>query len=117
MSSLLDLAPAPPALPSRQLKLTSIYLVHREKKDEESGQAIAGHFGCASQGGPCLLLKLRWIGTQRVQMKGVLPWLVRQACCAGSALAALVGPIYKIFFSSPCTISIPGSPSPSKLGW
>jgi hypothetical protein len=28
-------------------------------------------------GGPCWLLKLRWMGTQRVQMKGVLPWLVR----------------------------------------
>ncbi len=31
-------------------------------------------------GGPCWLLKLRWMGTQRVQMKGVLPW----AHCAGT---------------------------------
>jgi hypothetical protein len=36
-------------------------------------------------------------------MKGVLPWLVRGACCAGqkdfcSALAALVGPVQNIIF-------------------
>ncbi len=41
--------------------------------------------------------------TQRVQMKGVLPWLVRWACRADSrdfysALAALVGPVQNIFF-------------------
>ncbi len=35
------------------------------------------------RGGPCWQLKLRWMGTQRVQMKGVLPWLVRWACRAG----------------------------------
>jgi hypothetical protein len=34
---------------------------------------------------------------------GVLPWLVRWACCAGTrnfcpALAALVGPVQKLFF-------------------
>jgi hypothetical protein len=45
---------------------------------------------------PCWLLKLR--GTQRVQMKGVLPWLVCWACRAGTsdfcpAYAALVGPV------------------------
>jgi hypothetical protein len=38
------------------------------------------------------------MGTQRVQMKEVLPWLVRWACRAGprnfcSALAALVGTV------------------------
>jgi hypothetical protein len=43
------------------------------------------------------------MGTQRVQMKGVLPWLVHLACCARkrdfcSALAALVGPIQNIFY-------------------
>jgi hypothetical protein len=43
------------------------------------------------------------MGTQRVQMKGVLPWLVRWAGRAGtrdiySALAALVGPVQNIFF-------------------
>ena len=53
--------------------------------------------------GPCWLLKLRWMGTQRVQMKAVLSWLVRWACSANtidffSALAALVGPVQHIFF-------------------
>jgi hypothetical protein len=43
------------------------------------------------------------MGTQRVQMKGVLPLLVRLACFAGvrdfcSASAALVGPVKNIFF-------------------
>jgi hypothetical protein len=43
------------------------------------------------------------MGTQRVQMKGVLSRLVRWACRAGtrdfcSALAALVGPVQIIFF-------------------
>jgi hypothetical protein len=42
------------------------------------------------------------MGTQRVQMKGVPPWLVRWACRAGiryfsSALAALIGPDQNIF--------------------
>jgi hypothetical protein len=41
--------------------------------------------------------------TQRVQMKGVLPWLVHWACRAGSrdfypALAALVSLVKNIFF-------------------
>jgi hypothetical protein len=41
--------------------------------------------------------------TQRVHMRGVLPWLVRWACHAGTrdfclALAALVGPVQNIFF-------------------
>jgi hypothetical protein len=48
------------------------------------------------------LLKLRLLGTQRVQMTGLLPWLVRWACRAGtrdfcSALAALVGSVQNIF--------------------
>ncbi len=43
------------------------------------------------------------MGTQKVQMKGVFPWLVRWACRAGtrdfcSALAALVSPVQNIFF-------------------
>ncbi len=54
------------------------------------------------RGGPGWLLKLRKMGTQRIQMKGVLPWSVRWALCA---LAALVGPVQYIF-----------SPSSSKLG-
>ncbi len=71
------------------------------------------------EGGPCWLLKLRWMGTQGLQMKGVLPWLVCWACLAGSrdfcsSLAALVGPVKNIF-SSPYTISITLSPSASKL--
>ncbi len=48
------------------------------------------------------------VGTQRGQMKGVLSWLVRWGCHAGtrdfcSALAALVGPVQNSF-SSPDTI-------------
>ncbi len=44
------------------------------------------------------------MGTQRVQMKEVLPGLVRWACRAGtryfcSALAALVGPVQNVFSS------------------
>ncbi len=44
------------------------------------------------------------MGTQRVQMKVLLPWLVRWACRAGTrdfvlhALAVLVGPVQNIFF-------------------
>ncbi len=43
------------------------------------------------------------MGTQRVQMKGLLPWLVRWASRAGtrdfcSSMTALVGPIQNIFF-------------------
>ncbi len=60
------------------------------------------------------------MGTQSVQMKGVLSflsWLVRWACRAGtrdfcSALAAVDGPVQNAF-SSPYTISIPLSSSPT----
>jgi hypothetical protein len=43
------------------------------------------------------------MGTQSVQLKGVLPGLVRWACRAGtrdfcSAFAALVGPVHDNFF-------------------
>jgi hypothetical protein len=43
------------------------------------------------------------MGTQRVEVKGVIPWLFHWACRAGtrdycSALAALVGPVQNIFF-------------------
>ncbi len=53
-------------------------------------------------------------------MKGVLPWFIRWACCAGtrdfcSALAALVETVQNIF-PSPNTISILLTPSPSNLG-
>ncbi len=71
------------------------------------------------RGGPCWLLKLRCMGTRRVQMKVVHPWLVRWSCPAGTrdfcpALAALVGQVQNIF-SSPYTISMPLFVSPSKL--
>jgi hypothetical protein len=57
--------------------------------------------------GPCWLLKLRWMGTQRGQMKGILSRLVHWPCCAGtryfcSALAALVGPVQNNFLH--CTL-------------
>jgi len=59
-------------------------------------------------------------GLKEYKMEGSSSWLVRLACRAGtiyfcSALVALVSPVKKIFFS-PFTISIPWSPSPSKLG-
>jgi hypothetical protein len=31
-------------------------------------------------GWPCRLLKLKQMGTQRVHMKGILPWFVRLYC-------------------------------------
>jgi hypothetical protein len=45
------------------------------------------------------------MGTQGVQLKGVLPWVVRWACRAGTRnfcpiWAALVGPVQNIFFLS-----------------
>ncbi len=64
------------------------------------------------RGGPCRLLKLRQMGTQRVQMKGVLRAGTRGFC---PTLAAVVGPVQNIFFSL-YTISINLSPLPSKLG-
>ncbi len=77
-------------------------------------------YNCRQKGWPLLTVDTEGMETQRVQMKGVLPWLVRWACRVrtkdlDSALAALVGPVQNIF-SSPYTISIPLSPSPSKLG-
>ncbi len=58
------------------------------------------------KGGLCWLLTLMWMGTQRIQMKGVLPWLVHWACRGGTrdfltfcpALAALVSPVQNNFF-------------------
>jgi hypothetical protein len=43
------------------------------------------------------------MGTYRVQMKGVFPWLIRWACCVGTgdfcpALAVLVSSVQNIFF-------------------
>jgi len=65
------------------------------------------------------------MGTQRVQMKGVLPWLVGWACHSGTrdfcpALTALIGSVQNIF-SSPYTISIhlsyhPASCASSRAG-
>jgi hypothetical protein len=60
------------------------------------------------------------MGTQRVQMKGVFPWLVRWTRHTGTrdfwpALADLVSPVQNTF-SSPYTISVHLSPSPSQLG-
>jgi hypothetical protein len=71
-------------------------------------------------GGPCPLLKLGQMGTQRVQMKGGLPLVVRWARRAGKrevypALAALVSPVQNSF-SSPCTTSIYVSPSSQQPG-
>ncbi len=48
-------------------------------------------------------VKMRLMGTQREQMKGVLPWLVRWACHAGTkdfypVVAVLANPVQNIFF-------------------
>jgi hypothetical protein len=58
--------------------------------------------------------------TQRVQMKGVLPWLVRRACRAGTrdfcpALAALVGTVRNILFPQ-CALFISFVPIARKAG-
>ncbi len=56
------------------------------------------------------------MGTQRVQMKMVLSWLVRWACSAGkgdfcSALADLVGRVQKKKYLFPhCTVYTPPPP-------
>ncbi len=68
-----------------------------------------------SRSNSILNLWVRWMGTQRVQMKGVLTWLVHWACLAGtsdfcSALAALVGPTH--YFNSFVSMHRPVS-----LGW
>ncbi len=52
------------------------------------------------------------MGTQRVHIKGVLPWLVRWACRAGtrdfcSALAALVAVVGPVSTVTPCTFLHP----------
>ncbi len=59
--------------------------------------------------------------SKRTNEREPFPWLVRWACRAGtrdfcSALAAIAGPDPNIFFSSPYTVSVPLSQSPSKLG-
>ncbi len=66
---------------------------------------------------------LRQMGTQRVQMKGILPWLVRWALHAGtrdfflSFLGCSSPPSTKYFFPRRALfISIQLSPSPTKLG-
>ncbi len=81
-----------------------------------NGEMVHGDGG----GGPSRLFKLRQMGTQRVQMKGVLPWLFRWAHRAGTidfchAFAALVGPVQNIF-SLPLHYFKSFVPSPSKLG-
>jgi hypothetical protein len=55
------------------------------------------------EGWPLLTIETEANGDSRVQMKGVLPWLVRWAGHAGTsdfspALAALVGPVQNIYF-------------------
>jgi hypothetical protein len=66
-------------------------------------------------GGPCWLLKLRWTGTQRVQMKGVLSLVGSLVCPVGTrdfVLPWLSSQHSTKYFFSPCTISIPLSPFP-----
>jgi hypothetical protein len=73
--------------------------------------------GRLERGGPCWLLKLEWMETQRVQVNEILPCLVHWACRAGtrdffSALAPLVD---KIFFPYRVHYFNSLSQSPSKL--
>ncbi len=70
---------------------------------------------------PFRLLKLRQMETQGLHTKFVLPWLVFWAHNEGTkefcpALTALVGPVQNtVYVSSPYTISLHLSRSPSKL--
>jgi hypothetical protein len=48
--------------------------------------------------GPCWLLKMRWMVTQRVQIKGVLICLARWACRAGTRYFCSGWPIQIIIF-------------------
>ncbi len=59
--------------------------------------------GIPERDGPCWLLKLSWVRTQRVQMKGFLPWLVPLGSSGRykrlyPTLAALVSPVQNILF-------------------
>ncbi len=69
-------------------------------------------------GGTYCLFKLRQMWTQRTHMKWVLPWLVLFLgfLCIFVLRWPLKSAQYKIFFSSPYTISILLAISPSKLG-
>ncbi len=66
------------------------------------------------------MLKLRRMGTHRVQIKGVLPWLVRWACRANTRDFLCLGcssrPSTKYVFSHPYNISVHLCLSPGKLG-
>jgi hypothetical protein len=71
-------------------------------------------------GGPCSLLKLRQMGSLRVHMKVIFPWLVRYASRIGRrdfcpALTALIGLVQNIFIPRSTLISFYLSSSPSKL--
>ncbi len=71
----------------------------------------------------CWLWKLRWMRTQRVQMKGVLYWLVCYTCRTGTidfclALAALVSPVQNIIFLTAhfSLYSVPIAQQPGQAG-
>ncbi len=72
------------------------------------------------RGGPCCwLLKLRQMGTQRVQKTRVFPWWFFGLVVPVQkifVLPWLLVLLNKFFFISPYIISIHLSPSPSKLG-
>ncbi len=55
---------------------------------------------------PPLAVELRWMGTQRVQMKGVLLWLVCWACRASTKdfCSALAAPVQFFFLTVQCTL-------------
>ncbi len=115
-------APAAPRSPANEKIFYFVsagqlsFFVHKAGKKQPLNRQVQPER--LERGGP--LLKLRWMGTQRVQIERILPWFIRYACRAGtrdfcSALVALVVPVQSIF-SSPYAISIHLSPSPSKLG-
>ncbi len=77
-------------------------LIFSKKAESAMAKINLGKPERPERGGPCWLLKLRWMGTQRVQMIGVNSWWVRWADRAGtrdfySAVTVLVSPEQNIF--------------------
>jgi hypothetical protein len=84
----------------------ALYVYQLKEAGRPAGGRLAGWMRPErlEKGGPCWLLKLRQMGTQREQIKRVLPWLVRLivACRYKSFLfclgCSIVGPEQNILF-------------------
>jgi hypothetical protein len=110
---------------SRQGKNLKLSISHSGYVSADGNYRRWGDDGvCAERrerGGPCWLLKLRWMRTLRGQMKGVLSWLVLWACRARYkrflfCLSCSSRPSTKYFFPHRTLFQFLWSPSPSKLG-